>query len=265
MSTLLSPGHYFGNEQLAAENDLFKINITQYEACFEIKTHAHQNAYLSLLIRGNYSETSGRSATQVNTGEVVFRPAGYDHSNQFFSAGGRCLNIELKKSLLEGYDLAGHLPDSARVYSTGSFVYLYKLLYQFNQQEGVEMSVEYILHWLVQESEISIVQRLPWLSKVTTILESEFDVHHTIQSLASRVFVHPVYLARAFRQRTGLTIGEYQQKMKLKKATELLFRSGDSIGHLAFDSGFTDAAHLIRTFRQSYNITPSRFRRFIRS
>ncbi len=265
MSTLLSPGHYFGNEQLATENDLFKINITQYEACSEIKTHAHQNAYLSLLIRGNYCETSGRSDTQVNTGEVLFRPAGYDHSNQFLSAGGRCLNIELKKNLLEEYDLAGHLPDSVRLYTAGSFVYLYKLLYQFNQQEGVEMSVEYILHWLVQDSEISVVRRLPWLAKVTTILESEFDVHHTIQSLASRVFVHPVYLARAFHERTGLTVGEYQQKMKLKKATELLFRSGDSIGHLAFDSGFTDAAHLIRTFRQSYNITPSRFRRSIRS
>ncbi|HTE07967.1 MAG TPA: hypothetical protein VK628_04350, partial [Flavitalea sp.] len=68
MGTLLSPGHYFGNEQLSSENDLFKINITQYDPCSEITTHAHQNAYLSLLIRGNYCETNGRSATQVNTG-----------------------------------------------------------------------------------------------------------------------------------------------------------------------------------------------------
>ncbi len=265
MSTLLLPGHYFGNEELASENDLFKINITQYDACSEIRTHAHQNAYLSLLICGNYCETNGRSSTQVNTGEVIFRPAGYDHSNQFLSTGGRCLNIELKKALLDRYDLDGNLPDSVKLYSTGSFVYLYKLLYQFNKQDGVEMSAEYILHWLVQESEISVVQRMPWLSKVKAILESEFDVHHTIQSLAARVFVHPVYLARAFRQRTGVTVGEYQQKMKLKKATELLFRCDDSIGQVAFESGFTDAAHLIRTFRQWYNFTPSRFRRSLRS
>lgn len=265
MSILLSSGNYFGTEQQFNEDISFKLNITQYLPDVDIPEHYHENAYLSLLINGAYEETNRKEETIVTPGEIVFRPAGYNHTNHFSKAGGKCLNIELKKDLLQKYDLDKLIPKGAAVYKAGVFEYLYRVLYSFTNDVAADLSEEYILNWLAAHSENKIPVRLVWLPKVKTILETEFDVHHTIQSIADRVFVHPIYLARAFKEREGLTIGEYQLKARVKKAMELLFNSGMSVAQIGYTTGFTDAAHLIRSFRLYYQISPGKFRQSLKS
>jgi AraC-like DNA-binding protein len=265
MAILLSSGNYFGEERKQDENAAFKLNITRYDPFTDIREHYHENAYLSLLIRGRYRESTGRNEKDMQPGEVIFRPAGYRHANHFPNNGGSCLNIEFKPEVI--YEQTGKavFPEQAMVYPAGAFEYLYRLLYCFTNDMGAELTHEYILTWMAAQAAYKTPQRLLWLPRVKAILETELEAPHSITALAARVHVHPVYLARAFKEREGLTPGEYHLKMRLKKAVELLFRTDGSISSIAWSTGFTDAAHLIRCFRACYHVTPHRFRSSLKS
>lgn len=265
MGIILSPGHYFGKEQQFNENASFKLNITAYQPQVEIREHYHENAYLSLLINGSYEEVNKKTSSGITPGEVLFRPAGYNHANHFHDTGGRCLNIEFKQNGLQELEWRGPLPDKMTVYKAGTFDYLYRLLYFFSRDPGISLPEEYILSWLSEYTTDHIPVRLPWLPKVKAILENEFDTHHTIKSIAERVFVHPIYLARAFKEREGMTIGEYQLKMRVRKAMALIFTTTLPVIDIAFAAGFSDASHLVRSFRFFYLATPHRFRSLLKS
>ncbi len=265
MSINLSPGHYFGKEQQVNEDAFFKLNITAYQPNMTIHAHYHENAYLSLLINGSYREVGCHAESIIQPGEVLFRPAGYTHANHFDEEAGRCLNIELKQPALEAVLTNGRLPKTLVKYNAGTFKYLYQLLYAFLQDPSTDISEEYILHWLSEVTEVKMPTRLPWFSAAKKILENELDTHHTIKSIAERVFVHPIYLARAFKEREGMTIGRYQMEMKIRKAVLLLFTTQLPITDIAFTAGFTDSAHLVKIFRSYYRCTPHQFRRWLNS
>jgi AraC-like DNA-binding protein len=265
MAIILSAGNYFGVERKQDENAGFKLNITRYDPFTEIREHYHENAYLSLLINGQYREMTGRREQDMAPGEVIFRPAGYRHANHFPGIGGSCLNIEFKPEAL--YEQVGKImiPAAANIYPAGAFEYLYRLLYCFVNDLGAGLSEEYLFTWLGAQTDLQLPQRLLWLPKVKAILETELEALHPIAELAARVHVHPVYLARAFKERLGLTPGEYHLKMRLKRALELLFRSNESISAIAYTTGFTDAAHFIRCFRACYQVSPHKFRSSLKS
>ncbi|MBV8251395.1 MAG: helix-turn-helix transcriptional regulator [Chitinophaga sp.] len=265
MSINLSPGHYFGKEQQFNENAFFKLNITAYQPNMIIHDHYHENAYLSLLISGSYREVGHHTEKIIQPGEVLFRPAGYSHANHFHEAPGRCLNIEFKQQALEAVMMDGCLPKTLVKYNTGTFNYLYQLLYAFLQDPSTSISEEYILSWLSEAAEVKMPTRMPWFSQAKMILENEFDTHHTIKSIAERVYVHPIYLARAFKEREGMTIGKYQLEMRIRRAVQLLFSTQLPIADIAFTAGFSDSAHLVRIFRSYYQCSPHQFRRWLNS
>ncbi|SHL67992.1 Helix-turn-helix domain-containing protein [Chitinophaga jiangningensis] len=264
MGIILLPGHYFGTERQSSDNASCKINITTYQQDEVIHEHYHENAYVSLLINGRYNEVHKKGDNIIQPGEILFRPSGYSHANHFHGTG-RCLNIEFKQEWMEQLDFRPGLPQSVAIFKNGSFEEMYRLLYSFLADAHSHMPEEYIISWLGNYATTPVPQRLQWLPKVKAILENEFEGHHTIQSLAQRVFTHPIYLARAFKERVGMTVGEYQLRMRLRKATMLLFTSSMAINDIAFACGFTDAPHLIRSFRVFYHVTPRKYRQLLNS
>jgi AraC-like DNA-binding protein len=260
MAILLSSGNYFGVEKKFNEHPLFKLNITHYAPFERIHEHYHENAYLSLLIKGKYHELNQHNEGMLNPGEIILRPSGYRHANNFPETGGSCMNVEFKNDVLNTYGLRSVLPEKATTYKAGAFTYLYRLLYCFSNDLAPELSEEYIFNWLTENQNYTIPSRLLWLPKVKTILETELETQHTLESISERVFVHPIYLARAFREREGLTLGEYKLRVRVKKSVELLFNTKLSISEIAYSTGFSDAAHFIKSFRLYYPVSPHKFR-----
>jgi transcriptional regulator GlxA family with amidase domain len=103
------------------------------------------------------------------------------------------------------------------------------------------------------------IAHVTWISKVQHIIDCE-HVPHTLQSLAERVHVHPIYMANAFRKKTGITIGEYQLKSKLTRACGLLLKDHLTVYQIAETAGFHDAAHFVKTFRFYFRETPHKLR-----
>ncbi|PYF74746.1 helix-turn-helix domain-containing protein [Pedobacter nutrimenti] len=264
MSISLTTGKYFGTEEKKVESPLFRINMTNYQSYSTIEQHYHQNSYLSMLVRGTYLENSSDMNRRIAPGEVILRPSGYNHANSFPAPGGSCMNIEFHQDALKSLDIAAYIPEKTKVYPAGAFTDLYKLLYLFINDGDACNAQEHVINWISSMKPPVVALRLPWLAKLRQILEDELETQHSLEQLSGRVFVHPVYLARAFREKEGLTIGEYRLKMRLKKSVRLLFETDLPISEIAYTTGFTDPAHFIKSFRLYYPVSPFRFRSLTR-
>jgi AraC-like DNA-binding protein len=79
--------------------------------------------------------------------------------------------------------------------------------------------------------------------------------------LAAELNVHPVYLARVFRRRFGVSMHRYVRRLRVRRAAEMLADDGQSVAAIAIELGFADQAHFCRSFREELNTTPSAYRR----
>lgn len=257
----LKEGEYLGQKLKSINNSFFTLSITGYDPNYKILKHNHDNDYISILVNGQYHEKSAVENNLISPGDILFRPNFYTHENLFESFGGTCFNIEFKPEWQRklGFSLA--LPNKFTNYKTGKFPSLYKLLLNFKNENNEDLSYEFICDWIFQLNQSTLAKgTLPWLEKIIRIIENETECFHSLQSLSERMFVHPIYIARAFKERQGITVGEYQIKIKLANSVLLLLNTSLSINEIAHKNGFFDDAHFIRTFKSVYNISPHQFR-----
>ena len=83
---------------------------------------------------------------------------------------------------------------------------------------------------------------------------------HSANMIALRFGVSPQHLCRAFKQKLGVTIGQYSLALRIDYARGLLWGSDLSICEVAADTGFFDQAHLTRVLGLRSERTPARLR-----
>jgi AraC family transcriptional regulator len=96
------------------------------------------------------------------------------------------------------------------------------------------------------------------LNLVREILAAHLADQVSIQAIAQRVDLHPVYLVRAFRVKYGLPPHAFQRQLRIERAKGLLAR-GESIADVALAVGMADQSHLTRLFRSVLGITPAAY------
>lgn len=268
MINKLKYGESVGEKLKSYNNGLFNLSMTTYASNRRIEKHYHDNSYLSILVKGKYTEHSQRYQQSVMAGDILFRPSSYTHENQFQECGGTCFHIEFNRAWIEKIeiDLKLKLPQNFVHFKSGVFPSLYKLLFCFQYGQAEDLANEFLYDWLFQINQIPAKQvGLQWVEKVIQILDNELYEFHSLKSLSERVYVHPVYLARGFKERKGCTIGEFQLKAKLANAIHLLLNTSLSIKDISYQNGFYDDAHFIRSFNTVYHISPQKFRLTLKS
>jgi len=104
----------------------------------------------------------------------------------------------------------------------------------------------------------------PWLEPVRERLHVRLGERPTLDELAASAGVHPVYLARSFRERYGVSIGEYVRRVRLDWAAAQLAATETPLAVLAAEAGFADQSHFTRSFKRHAGLTPARYRRAVR-
>ncbi|MCL6268165.1 helix-turn-helix domain-containing protein [Flagellimonas myxillae] len=262
----LKEGTYFGEYLDSRENELFKLSLTAYSPDSVLEDHYHDNSYVSVLTSGCYLENINGSTQLVQASDVLFRPTSWCHQNTFLEDSATCFNIEFKKGWQERLDLDVELPNTHIHFNKTAFPSLYKLLLNFKIDYDADLSTELILDWLYTIGPYPMKNiTKSWVQKVERIIKHELTEFHSLKSLAERIHVHPVYMARIFKAEKGITIGEFQLKSKLHNAVYLLSSTQQSISDISFANGFFDDAHFIRSFKMAYGISPNRFRKILNS
>jgi len=96
--------------------------------------------------------------------------------------------------------------------------------------------------------------------RVKLVLASDLARRWTLAEIAAEVNGSPVYLTQVFQQVEGLPLYQYQLRLRLARALDLLAQY-DDLTALSLDHGFSNHSHFSAEFRKLYGRSPSEFRR----
>ncbi|CAM5378656.1 HTH-type transcriptional activator RhaS [Mycolicibacterium aubagnense] len=82
-----------------------------------------------------------------------------------------------------------------------------------------------------------------------------------LDALADRFGISRRHITRLFREGTGLSVGEFQLRIRLRTARELLSGTDLPVGEIAFRVGFESGAALAHAMRRADGRSPSDVRR----
>lgn len=97
--------------------------------------------------------------------------------------------------------------------------------------------------------------------KVLEFIRRNLDRRITLEEAAKEVFLSPKYLSRLFKQKTGVGLNRYIQKVRVDKAKSLLITGNISVGRIAEQLGYKNTESFIRTFTKHTGCAPGRFGR----
>jgi AraC-like DNA-binding protein len=98
--------------------------------------------------------------------------------------------------------------------------------------------------------------RDPRIAQALALLSAQIDRPVRLQTLAGALNVSPGWLSHRFAEDTGVPLRRYVVWLRLRRAVESVLQ-GASWTEAAHAVGFSDSAHLSRSFRDTFGIAPS--------
>ena len=232
-----------------------------------VPRHEHELAYVTIVLHGDYLEGDRGQLDELRPFTAVFNPVGVAHSTVIGPAGATLFTIEFRTRNLR--ELGLRVPEET-TFDRGAGTLLWPGLRLFSAFKS-ERTEALILEGHVFEL-LGAIARLDrssdktpprWLTRVKDRLHEEFWNQLRMRDLAHEAGVHPVHLARTFRRFEKQTPGEYQQRLQLRAACELLRDPEWPLATIAAECGFADQSHFTRVFRRLAATTPLRFRQAV--
>ena len=91
-------------------------------------------------------------------------------------------------------------------------------------------------------------------------IQSHYAESITNEDIARLSHFHEAYANRIFKKSTGQTIHSFLTQYRISIARELLCTQNDPIHTIAYDTGFFDVPHFVKTFKRITGYTPSEYR-----
>jgi AraC family transcriptional regulator len=245
----------------------FSITEAVYAEGVFLGGHCHTNAYLTLVLSGNYREKHTHREFMWGEGALHFLPAGERHENEFTSAV-RCLRVEIEAQAIErlGDESRWALSEPREISGPLSRWLANRVLREFRAQDQVaSLAMEGVLLEMLAESarsggELAGSSAPAWLRRVREMLDESYLLAPGLTDLAAEGGVHPVHLSREFRKHYRITIGDYIRKRRIEHASGLLSNSGMPMAEIASTCGFSDQSHFCALFKKYSGMTPAKFR-----
>lgn len=103
------------------------------------------------------------------------------------------------------------------------------------------------------------------LRQAIILMEKNLSIPLEIGVIAKLVNSSSRQLERVFLAETGASPSEFYRNSRLKYGRWLLTTTDSTVNDIAFECGFSDAAHFIRHFQQCYGVAPGRLRKALAS
>lgn len=98
-------------------------------------------------------------------------------------------------------------------------------------------------------------ERIP--HAVASFLDSNFTFEHSLDELSERFFISKSYLLASFKKTYGVSPMQYLNKARIHEAQRTLQTTDFPVSTVAAQTGFANASHFARVYKQYTGITPS--------
>lgn len=264
----LPSGNFYGETVRQYEAGGLCLSETLYLPGSTLPPHSHESDYFCFVLSGSYRERYEQRVRSCEPLTVLYHPAGELHSQFFDRTAVDLFRIEPSPARLrdrgdpcvtiDGRDFRGGLP----------LVLAHKLYHEFRRPDSVShLAIEGLWLELIvalarhSQTRKGNSRRPPrWLSSAHDLIDSRCLEHLTLGEISQAVGVHPVTLARAFREQYQCTIGQIVRRKRIDFACRELVKCDTPIAAIAIAAGFYDQSHFTRTFRALIGITPTEYR-----
>lgn len=258
---------FYGVRSSASQPAGLRLSESKYPAHLTMPTHAHEQAYLGIVLTGGYTERVGRKSRECKTLTTVFHPKGESHSVAFHSSLVRIFRIEIAGEWRERIGDYVKLPDESAESEGGPLASLaLRLHHEFRMVDSwsvlaIEGLALEIMAELARSSSKHTDRPMPaWLDGVREMLASHIGETPSLTELAAVAGVHPVHLAREFRKHFRCSIGDFIRRLRVEFACRKIAETDAPLSEVAVAAGFYDQSHFSNTFRRFTGITPAAYR-----
>ena len=220
------------------------VTVVRYAAFQELETHAHGEEGLTIVLQGTFLEESLRGTLAAPAGSIATRPYGMPHTNRFGPDGAVILAV---------------IPDRDR------FVEPIREWTRSDIPAAFRAGLR-----LVAQDENALPELLAAISPGARLdrraalrarrLLDDPEQRLTVSALADSMNIHPIHLARQFRQTYGVSLREYRTIQLVRRAATLVLGTKIPLSRIAHECGFADHSHMCRAFRRVAGWSPSRLR-----
>lgn len=259
----LQCGHYLSPVGAQRQTPAARVIETRYTRGMRLPRHAHEFAYVVVMIDGTLRERTQRRTYDLTPGWIVFNDAAQSHENEVLAPTTRCLNIELASTLIYRLAAEGLRPRESVLYTrAGSALAAVGRLYASLLDPGPDIEVDEAIITILTSTwtSRSSATDSPWLPRILDLLHARFRDPPTLTQLADEAGIHHAHLCRAFHAAAGCTIGQYIRALRSSFALAAITAEPTSLAAAAARAGFADQSHMTRAFARLYGRSPGRLR-----
>lgn len=97
--------------------------------------------------------------------------------------------------------------------------------------------------------------------RILSYIEDNLDKELSLDKIAQEFNYSKFYIARTFKDNTGITLYKYIQGRRLDEAARKLVKTEQPIVDIAFEAGYASQQAFTQAFRLIYICTPQEYRR----
>ncbi len=252
--------------------------------------HWHPEIELTLILNGTMSYKINGSVIQLKEGDALFCNAGALHSGKMNQLQDcEYISITFDSKLVYGYENSLLYEKYVRpLVQNVSIPYLH---FDYSNEWAREVIKEighiitlYQLGSLTHEIDIVISLQKIWkelfinakatnkLDNISSTTFSRFrsiiayiDLHYsekiTLSDISEQIHLCESECCRLFKKIMHMSLFDYIQEYRIKKATELLIGTNENINRISELTGFGNSNHFSKTFRKYMDVSPRTFRK----
>lgn len=271
MEQIIPKGTFYGSISRKLDSSSFDFFEVEHSPNAYVPVHTHEIPHFMFVVKGTYNSDVRNKYIDCSPSTVLFHPAGVTHQDHFSSKGGKFLSIFLDEQKVEYLnDYKSQLQNHTLKFHESELSWLgTKILYELRFIDSLspivlEGMTNELLAYVIRQNKKEPRHPPSWLKIAYELINDKCAEPMTIAEIAETVGVHPLYLARTFKKFFYCSPGEYLRKRRIKKASELLINSDNTLVQIALKCGYSDQSQFTKSFKKHTSYTPGKYRQIYR-
>lgn len=226
-----------------------------------------ENPLLALMFGGSYVGYPNNKVVEMGT--AVVSPARSEHCIKLGRKGAACISVVPRPGWLPQKDIDA-LFKEARAVKSDAVIRSVSRMREIacgNREQSdltyleilaIESSIVEVLIHLIQRYGRNATE--DWVKLIRLKIVAHPMRRWAVMELAESVERHPVYIARAFRERYGESIGRFFRRSRMEHCRALVTEGRTPLTEIAFHAGFADQSHFTQQYRKMFGTTPGEAR-----
>lgn len=256
---------YLGNTKNSFNtNQGIAVVETEYHNKVYEGWHSHNNAHLTLFLKGGTTEKRKNFSETVGSGSLLFYHSDELHLNQNTLFPSRNINIEIEENLLKELEISEAIIEKSIQNSSLAKFLILKI---FKETQSPDVFSNDTIKMLFSQlsnanNHLERFEKSPfWVKSLNELLNDCWNENPNLQDLAQVLQLNPITISKHFPKYFGCTLGEYMRRIKINRSLSLIQSTEINLTEIALECGFADQSHFIRTFKTQTGFLPKQFQK----